>query len=133
MCQQLSDYVATRPKQAAQASLNHVIASVPPSLHVALAYEHLTHLHSPSDTNVASFKLDCKEHSTDTISALITASRSPPHPLRAFSCEFLMFQMSDESFTFRDNPLMGLLVDVCLLYTSPSPRDQRGSRMPSSA
>ena len=25
------------------------------------------------------------------------------------------------------------LVDTCLLYTSPSPRDQRGSRMPSSA
>ena len=25
------------------------------------------------------------------------------------------------------------LVDICLLYTSPSPRDQRGSRMPSSA
>ena len=25
------------------------------------------------------------------------------------------------------------LVNVCLLYTSPSPRDQRGSRMPSSA
>ena len=24
-------------------------------------------------------------------------------------------------------------VRVCLLYTSPSPRDQRGSRMPSSA
>ena len=23
--------------------------------------------------------------------------------------------------------------DACLLYTSPSPRDQRGSRMPSSA
>ena len=27
----------------------------------------------------------------------------------------------------------GLKVPVCLLYTSPSPRDQRGSRMPSSA
>ena len=26
-----------------------------------------------------------------------------------------------------------LMVNVCLLYTSPSPRDQRGSRMPSSA
>ena len=26
-----------------------------------------------------------------------------------------------------------LLVVFCLLYTSPSPRDQRGSRMPSSA
>ena len=25
------------------------------------------------------------------------------------------------------------LVGTCLLYTSPSPRDQRGSRMPSSA
>ena len=24
-------------------------------------------------------------------------------------------------------------LDTCLLYTSPSPRDQRGSRMPSSA
>ena len=27
----------------------------------------------------------------------------------------------------------GGLTDACLLYTSPSPRDQRGSRMPSSA
>ena len=27
----------------------------------------------------------------------------------------------------------GIKVDACLLYTSPSPRDQRGSRMPSSA
>ena len=31
--------------------------------------------------------------------------------------------------------LLGKLIQhvVCLLYTSPSPRDQRGSRMPSSA
>ena len=28
---------------------------------------------------------------------------------------------------------VGLEYGVCLLYTSPSPRDQRGSRMPSSA
>ena len=27
----------------------------------------------------------------------------------------------------------GRMADLCLLYTSPSPRDQRGSRMPSSA
>ena len=26
-----------------------------------------------------------------------------------------------------------VLIQICLLYTSPSPRDQRGSRMPSSA
>ena len=29
--------------------------------------------------------------------------------------------------------LAHILEDCCLLYTSPSPRDQRGSRMPSSA
>ena len=32
-----------------------------------------------------------------------------------------------------NTPLMGVLFTACLLYTSPSPRDQRGSRMPSSA
>ena len=30
-------------------------------------------------------------------------------------------------------PAILSLQDSCLLYTSPSPRDQRGSRMPSSA
>ena len=31
-------------------------------------------------------------------------------------------------------PLLVLgYIGICLLYTSPSPRDQRGSRMPSSA
>ena len=30
-------------------------------------------------------------------------------------------------------PNVAGLVYICLLYTSPSPRDQRGSRMPSSA
>ena len=39
-------------------------------------------------------------------------------------------QMGDASQT--PNPLDACLKD-CLLYTSPSPRDQRGSRMPSSA
>ena len=29
--------------------------------------------------------------------------------------------------------LVMLVIMACLLYTSPSPRDQRGSRMPSSA
>ena len=31
------------------------------------------------------------------------------------------------------NGVFGGGVNICLLYTSPSPRDQRGSRMPSSA
>ena len=30
-------------------------------------------------------------------------------------------------------PSLGQECDICLLYTSPSPRDQRGARMPSSA
>ena len=29
--------------------------------------------------------------------------------------------------------IMNTAMEICLLYTSPSPRDQRGSRMPSSA
>ena len=32
-----------------------------------------------------------------------------------------------------DEAIGAINVRVCLLYTSPSPRDQRGSRMPSSA
>ena len=32
-----------------------------------------------------------------------------------------------------DEANMYMLAKICLLYTSPSPRDQRGSRMPSSA
>ena len=31
------------------------------------------------------------------------------------------------------NEIVGVQPMTCLLYTSPSPRDQRGSRMPSSA
>ena len=31
------------------------------------------------------------------------------------------------------SPIANGMATACLLYTSPSPRDQRGSRMPSSA
>ena len=37
----------------------------------------------------------------------------------------------EKDFGMRAN--VAALVESCLLYTSPSPRDQRGSRMPSSA
>ena len=39
-------------------------------------------------------------------------------------------ELKDEISFVAEN---GALVYDCLLYTSPSPRDQRGSRMPSSA
>ena len=53
---------------------------------------------------------------------------------------FLEFDNSEDAF-FPDNETVRLLDEVeseyqasiCLLYTSPSPRDQRGSRMPASA
>ena len=38
-----------------------------------------------------------------------------------------------ECFSCLHQALVLGLDNVCLLYTSPSPRDQRGSRMPSSA
>ena len=40
-------------------------------------------------------------------------------------------QMNDFNYQTVTNKLTDF--KVCLLYTSPSPRDQRGSRMPSSA
>ena len=45
--------------------------------------------------------------------------------LRELDCAGVPTEMS---FSLRDEA-----ADICLLYTSPSPRDQRGSRMPSSA
>ena len=38
-----------------------------------------------------------------------------------------------EDFDEEDGQVDGTIAHACLLYTSPSPRDQRGSRMPSSA
>ena len=35
--------------------------------------------------------------------------------------------------SWKEHLIDGLELTGCLLYTSPSPRDQRGSRMPSSA
>ena len=42
------------------------------------------------------------------------------------AADMAQIAMSENQFCFE-------VLDVCLLYTSPSPRDQRGSRMPSSA
>ena len=42
-------------------------------------------------------------------------------------------QATRTSLLVEDDQITVGTVDTCLLYTSPSPRDQRGSRMPSSA
>ena len=41
--------------------------------------------------------------------------------------------VTTENFYGKDVLIGDLIFNICLLYTSPSPRDQRGSRMPSSA
>ena len=44
--------------------------------------------------------------------------------------DMVLYYSCASGFWITKMPYMG---DLCLLYTSPSPRDQRGSRMPSSA
>ena len=63
-----------------------------------------------------------------TIERLAVASRNDPDRLRAaeYGCRFGSSKPVAE--LERERWFM-----ACLLYTSPSPRDQRGSRMPSSA
>ena len=46
---------------------------------------------------------------------------------------FILFQKLPGDWFWVISWLAFGLVYTCLLYTSPSPRDQRGSRMPSSA
>ena len=54
---------------------------------------------------------------------------------RSFLQGFRSSEIVNKTYFYQVNhdfPIMSLVTD-CLLYTSPSPRDQRGSRMPSSA
>ena len=80
---------------------------------------------------------------------VITAYRLLASRLQAQSCHFPILlkdtfhpesEMASSAALLRSSVNLGaLLCDgigdaiCCLLYTSPSPRDQRGSRMPSSA
>ena len=64
-----------------------------------------------------------------------------PAVQKVYLCVYLPFERAllhksgawtDEAVDEHTRSIAGLL-SACLLYTSPSPRDQRGSRMPSSA
>ena len=50
----------------------------------------------------------------------------------SFKVSALAFEILGEQAGLRPAPYLASR-GICLLYTSPSPRDQRGSRMPSSA
>ena len=96
----------------------------------------------PTGTLVHSYKsllprVDGIENvSVDTIHGVLNYKRpgadqkvawAPPSALRSKDCILI-----DEGSQY-DDLEMRRLFQSCLLYTSPSPRDQRGSRMPSSA
>ena len=52
--------------------------------------------------------------------------------LKVIGTDLNGFVLDDAAIDFLEQTPIEML-DPCLLYTSPSPRDQRGSRMPSSA
>ena len=59
---------------------------------------------------------------------LFSISNQPTASVGIISANHMDFGMQKESGRVLQN-----MIQTCLLYTSPSPRDQRGSRMPSSA
>ena len=79
----------------------------------------------------------------DHIDVVVTATKSHHHPcfnmLKSDENGYSKFIDSEVGVSRRQDVAQALnmttvaYVSRCLLYTSPSPRDQRGSRMPSSA
>ena len=63
----------------------------------------------------------------DNVTAVYESSRNFAKMIESQSDFELATDPQSNIVCFRFNP------NTCLLYTSPSPRDQRGSRMPSSA
>ena len=77
------------------------------------------------DAEQFSMLAEVGRHLTDALEA---GGLAAPDPVRLPVAGLL-----DEIDPRSDVPGVGLVLRACLLYTSPSPRDQRGSRMPSSA
>ena len=65
----------------------------------------------------------------DSQTITVPPSNSAPLTLRNFVAEGTHVKAGDVVLRIET----GGAANICLLYTSPSPRDQRGSRMPSSA
>ena len=77
----------------------------------------VTHIMSSLRTDLYIIQLDCED--TEIQQVLINNNRPLEYSLNGPKLNIEL----DRTYGFDD----------CLLYTSPSPRDQRGSRMPSSA
>ena len=72
-----------------------------------------------------------------TIGIIVVSSRTDGQlilsAMRAGASEFLSAPVQIEELVNALDRVSATSSGTCLLYTSPSPRDQRGSRMPSSA
>ena len=73
--------------------------------------------------------------STLTVSA-VTVQSSAVSPVQMYTLQTSTSSLNDSTVIdiyLSQSDLDAIKLYPCLLYTSPSPRDQRGSRMPSSA
>ena len=70
---------------------------------------------------------------TSFIAAPVTAQQPPASIAAVPQDDGYAFLEAPEDHTVGSLTAPNTLIIYCLLYTSPSPRDQRGSRMPSSA
>ena len=79
-------------------------------------------------TSVVTVQTDVMDIVIDTVGATISGVELLDYPVSIDEPDTSFTLMSDQP-----NRYMVAQSGFCLLYTSPSPRDQRGSRMPSSA
>ena len=78
--------------------------------------------------------LDLQQGSSLTLAGVVSDDGLPTTGNLSSSWSVIS-QPSGATVVFADatDPQTSVSMNACLLYTSPSPRDQRGSRMPSSA
>ena len=73
------------------------------------------------------------DHLIDSLEIMLLCLKPVHHPAKVFNL-LLLLSNSRSIRTTLSFISEGIFKSItCLLYTSPSPRDQRGSRMPSSA
>ena len=123
-----AEYGESKPLKGAR-----IVGSLHMTIQTAVLIETLVAL--GADVRWAS----CNIFSTqDHAAAAIAAANIPVFAIKGQSLEE-HWDYLDQSFMFPDGPNMILddggdaTLYVCLLYTSPSPRDRQKSRMPSSA
>ena len=102
------------------------------------AAEALSHALSSEDAHIVRLAAMALGRIGDrsTTSALLEAGQGELDPFLKHAITFSLFEMGVAGSVAETHPLgeqLHKMDEVCLLYTSPSPRDRTRSRMPSSA